>query len=106
MSNRTQFKLNYLRDIIYSDIMLTFWWTISDIDFIYFYHFELDHGVMMTPKRCLVLSFNNNCKTLILTMYGIFFFFFFEIVWWPPIFFLDILSCTEHMRSSKGKHCP
>ena len=61
MSNRTQFKLNYLRDIIYSDIMLIFWWTISDIDFNYFYHFELDNGVMTTPKRCSFLSFIFTC---------------------------------------------
>ena len=35
--------------------------TISDIAFIYFYHFELDNSVMTTPKRCSVLSFLFTC---------------------------------------------
>ena len=51
MSNRTQFELNYLRDsalIIYVNLQLLFLT-------VYLNHFELENGVMTTPKRRSIL---------------------------------------------------
>ena len=59
MSNRTQFKKNYLRDNTYSDIMsilVNYFW-----HWLYFNYSELDNGVMTTPKRCSFLSFIFTC---------------------------------------------